>query len=620
VLAGCAVLFRFLSAAANPLELSAAEKATIGAPAAVAASSSDAPLEVSPPATQAPPHATGTGKNKIDVNSPLIDPYVKLPIDIRDATSASHLMQHTQAIIDATIIIVPAGSRPLQLVDVVKETLQKNLALNAARLDPRIAALQVDSAWSQFDPTGFAQVSISTTNTPSAGFLSGDFGGGATIKKVQERFWGLGTSTKGSPIPQQGFTEQSQPGQPSVSYPPALGVTRKLVTGTRATMLIRYDRQDGNIPIIHPLDQEYRTQGTFFLIHPLMRGSGCEVNLATVRIAYNNSRISEQTLRQISLSTLAAAHKAYWELVFARVDLAIKQQSLGLAADLLRENRIRYKYGDLIAVDVYEAEAGVKSRERDVIEAENNLDRAMDDIRELVALDRKRPDWLMPLTPIDPPVFMPIQIDEAVSQEVALAQNPDILSAKIQIANSHENQLLAADRFRPNLDLGLGVAESGLGETWGKDHKSLTTGEFTSWDARLSYARPLYRRKEKADLLASSYQISQANLNLKNTEQSVLYNHRTVVRNIQNLERYVEAAKASVRANQDRLEKQKISHEQGVTTSHDLLQVQEAYAQAQAAEVRSIVNYYLSFIELERVRGTLLDSLGFEFIPMAASK
>lgn len=100
-----------------------------------------------------------------------------------------------------------------------------------------------------------------------------------------------------------------------------------------------------------------------------------------------------------------------------------------------------------------------------------------------------------------------------------------------------------------------------------------------------------------------------------NTEQEVTYEHRAAVRNIETLRRQVEASMASVRAEKDRLEKQKISHEQGITTSHDLLEVQEAFAQAQKTEIGAIVEYYISLIELERVRGTLLENLGFELVP-----
>jgi outer membrane protein TolC len=381
------------------------------------------------------------------------------------------------------------------------------------------------------------------------------------------------------------------------------------------------DRKDSNIGgFFQPFDQEYRTGGSFSLIHPLMQGSGTAVNLASVRIAYNNTRISELDLRQITLDTLSLAHQAYWALVFSRINLAINQQSLGLAADLLRENRIRFKYGDLIAVDVFEAEAGVKQRERDVIAAENDLQNSMDGIRELVALDRKQPDWQAPLIPLDPPVFTPIVVDEPLSQDVAMKKNPQIQAARFDIQNAQEGLLLAQDRFRPSLDAVASLSESGLGETLHEDHDELMSGDYPSGSIALQYEMPLYRRKERAGILSSNYQIAQAQFNLRSIEQQVIYDHRQAVRNVENLERQVEASRASVRAERDRLEKQKIGHEQGVTTSHDLLEVQDAFAKAQASEIRAIVDYYLALIELERIRGTLVDSLGVQLVPMATVK
>ncbi|NUN97588.1 MAG: TolC family protein [Candidatus Omnitrophica bacterium] len=531
-----------------------------------------------------------------DTESPLIDPFIKLPLHLHDATSTSQLMAQTQAIIDATTIHVPAGSRPVHLVDVVQETLAKNLTLMRERLSPLIENTNIEVAWAEFDPVGTAQISIGETRTPRAGFFSGNIGGGGavTIAKVKENFFGLNSPTEGEP---------------------GLMVSRKLTTGTEASLGVGVNRQDSSVSFFQPFDQEYHVGGTFALIHPLMRGSGELVNLVQVRLNYNAKRISEIALRQLSLDVLKAAHEYYWNLVFARINLAITQQSLALAADLLRENRIRYKYGDLVIVEVLEAEAGVKLREKDVIQAENELENAMDRIRELVSLNRKLPDWQAPLVPVDPPVFQPVIVEPTLSLSVALQKSPRIQDAKVRLDNSREQQILAQDAYRPGLDLTGSVSESGLGENLNQSNSELSTFDYTSWNVGINFNMPLYRRAERAGILASNYSHRQAQLDLMNTEQEVTYEHRAAVRNIETLRRQVEASMASVRAEKDRLEKQKISHEQGITTSHDLLEVQEAFAQAQKTEIGAIVEYYISLIELERVRGTLLENLGFELVP-----
>ena len=97
-------------------------------------------------------------------------------------------------------------------------------------------------------------------------------------------------------------------------------------------------------------------------------------------------------------------------------------------------------------------------------------------------------------------------------------------------------------------------------------------------------------------------------------KQQVIYSHRKAVRRIYSLQREIESAISSVQAETNRLKSGKIGYEQGVTNSYDLLWIQNQYTKSQKRKVRAVVDYYLALVELERVRGTLLNSLGFEFI------
>jgi outer membrane protein TolC len=542
---------------------------------------------------------------------PELEIAVDLPFDLRDATSTSLLMQSTQKIIEATEIEVPPGSHPLRLITLVEETLKMNLVLRGSRLDPEIAETEIDDRLAAFDPVGFAHVTVSKTNSPAVGFLAtgqlpdtGDGGVGPTPTPVPITVGRSWSSYKGI-----GDTQTGEPG---------LGATQKFTSGLEATLQLIYGRSDTSTDFFQPFGANYNTDVVLDVVQPLLRGYGPTVNLAPVRIAYNDQRISEEYLRQITNEIIATAHNLYWGLVFARVNLAINQQSLALAADLLRENRIRFKYGDLIAVEVYEAEAGVKEREQKVIQAENELANGVDDIREILAANRNYENWEAPLVPVDPAIFHPVSVEENLSLMIALEKNPDIRIAKLSLKNSNENQILTRDAFKPQLDLFAQARESGLGRTWGESHDELTSGDYTSWKVGLEYSMPIKRRREKANMRAADLQTNQAKLSLDDMEQKVLYDHREAIRNIETLVRQVEASNATVRAESNRLEKQRISHEQGITTSHDLLNVQEDYAQAQVIEISAITQYYMALVELERIRGTLLDSLGFEFVKMGS--
>lgn len=550
-----------------------------------------------PPEPPLPP----TAEDSDVLQTPLVDPVVQLPFEIRDATSTSKLVMETQEIIDATQVAVPSGHRGIGVIDVVEYALNRNLKLEAARKDPLITATQIDVAQSEFDPNAFATVSVSKTNLPVAGFFGQGIGaatGAAEVNRVWNSYRGLG-SANGSP---------------------GLGVTQKFESGMEATLKVEANRSDTSVGFFQPFAQEYNTDISLDVVQPLLRGYGPYVNLANVRIAYNNRMISEEGLRQSVLDVIAASHAAYWELVFGRLTHAIAQQSLGLAADLLRENRIRYRYGDLVIVEVYEADAGVRAREQEVIQSQNQFENRMDVIRKLVNAQDAVADWELPLTPTDAAIYHPVTIDEETSLQLAFEQNPQLRQAEIAILNAREGKTIAYDAFRPRLDLFAGVSETGLGETIGESNSNLFSGDYTSWRVGINYNVALKRRKERANMRAADLQLGQAQTIYDDVKQSILYDHREAVRTINSLSRQVIAAKSRVIAEKNRLEKQRISYEQGVTTSHDLLEVQEDYAQAQVQEVRAIVDYYLALIELERIRGTLLDTLGFELVPMAYAR
>lgn len=534
-----------------------------------------------------------TADTSPEPESPVLN--VTLPVELSDATSAAALVVQTQNIIDATQIEVPPDASALQLMGVVQQSLQRNLDLQAARREPIIAGSRVSAEQSVFDPVAFANVTLSQSNVPTVGGF-----------KYESDFYGSGGSGLGSV-----FGGGSGGGN-------GIGIQQKMPTG--AQMMLQtsanWSGSASNVPGFEGFGafEKYGTDVSFQVLQPLLQGFGVGVNLAAVRVAYNNRMISEEELRSWTIQTIQQAHRVYWSLVYARIDAAIRRQSLALAADLLRENLIRYKYGDTIAVEVYEAEAGVKLREQDVISAANALENSMDEIRELLAFDRSAPDWERPLVPVDPPVFYQVSIDEDASLEVALQRNPEIRIARLAVQNGCENLLVAQDSYKPQLDLSLGVSQSGRGDTMGDAYKLLGREDFTSWNAGLSYSLPIHRRRAQADIMSAQQQIQQAQINVQRTIQSVTYQHRRAVRNIETLVRQVIATKATVRAEKDRLEKQKIAHQQGITTSHDLLQVQEDYAQAQASVVQAIVNYYLALVEWESVRGTLPETLGFEFV------
>lgn len=90
---------------------------------------------------------------------------------------------------------------------------------------------------------------------------------------------------------------------------------------------------------------------------PLLQGFGSDVNLAQVRLARNADRKSMQDLRLRLLDLVARTEAAYWRLVLARNDLAIRQWLVAVGVevrDVLAKRRqfdtTLAQYADAVAV------------------------------------------------------------------------------------------------------------------------------------------------------------------------------------------------------------------------------------------------------------------------------
>ncbi|MGB9894237.1 MAG: TolC family protein, partial [Candidatus Saccharicenans sp.] len=79
----------------------------------------------------------------------------------------------------------------------------------------------------------------------------------------------------------------------------------------------------------------YDTQLRFSFVQPLLKNFGPRISKKEIVIARQNYAISEAQLKSQVMETIYQVEEAYWNLVLARENLKVKQQSLQLANDQL---------------------------------------------------------------------------------------------------------------------------------------------------------------------------------------------------------------------------------------------------------------------------------------------
>src|SRR5262249_10080426 len=110
-----------------------------------------------------------------------------------------------------------------------------------------------------------------------------------------------------------------------------------------------------------------------FITQQLLQGWGIPVNNRYIRIAKNNIKVSEITLKLQVITTVSAILNLYWDLVSFNDDVSVKHGALETAEKLLEDNKHQVELGTLPAIEVTRAAAQVSQSKENLLIAQTNV-------------------------------------------------------------------------------------------------------------------------------------------------------------------------------------------------------------------------------------------------------
>jgi outer membrane protein TolC len=351
------------------------------------------------------------------------------------------------------------------------------------------------------------------------------------------------------------------------------------------------------------------------LTQPLLRGRGKSANLARVRRAQNSRLSGEHQLEQQFMNSLAEVVKAYWDLVGAHEELRVREESLANAERLLHINERRLEIGHGAALDVVQSKAGVAARLSDFVAARSQIGDAEDRLKQL--LDMRDEDVLVPakIIPVDRPEPGEIELDEATCVQHALQSRPEIAMAEIDIDSAEIERKRAANDMLPQLDLSGSYHRGGRGP----DARDVFRGiEFESdsvWSAALEGSIPITNRVGRGLYHGALVSKRQALQRLQQRKVEVATNVRMAMRGVETSRTLVESNRQTVALQQTNVEAETKRLQLGVTTSYDVLKIQEDLTTAQSQEVQAQVGFEKAIVDLQLAEGSILNAYGVDFEP-----
>jgi outer membrane protein TolC len=382
------------------------------------------------------------------------------------------------------------------------------------------------------------------------------------------------------------------------------GIRQTLPSGTAVEAALDQERSASN----RSPEQQTARVGVE-VTQQLLRGAGPSVNLVRVRQAELEVHASLHELRRFTEVLLADTLTAYWDLVLARQEIAIFEESLRVARQGLREIEERIAVGVLPDSEAAAARVEAALREQALIDARSDLEARR--LRLLRLLDPEGDGRLdRPVEAVSSPDLDPEPIED-LGDRVALAlrMRPDLGEARVRLEQGRLETVLTRDGRMPRLELFLSLGATGYGETF---LDSFAEIDGRTWDAEagLRLEMTLGDRAARARDVVARVDRRRARLALQNLERAVRLEVRLAANEVERARLRIRATRTTRGLQERTVEAEEERFRVGTSTAFLVARARRDLLAARIAEVESVIGYRRARIRLALAEGSLLERHG----------
>jgi outer membrane protein TolC len=479
----------------------------------------------------------------------------------------------------------PANTIQLTLEDAVHRAIEHNPELAIVRLDTDAGAARVAESRGAFVPVVSTTAGRSRSVTPPANALSGNAG-----LDVNDWFSSSGVRQR---VPWGGGTW-------SVSWDASRTTTNSPITSFNPYL------QSG-------------IQAAFS--QPLLKDRTIDASRRQYIVSKRDRDNSELQLREAVVQTVAGVKQAYWTLEAARANIGVQQQSLDLAEELVRQNRIRVDAGQAPPLDLVQAQAEVAQRREGLIQARATADDAEDRLRRLIMDPTDASFWAVRLDPVDAPPAPGALPDTEAAVTKALDGRLDLARAGNDLENARTNVAFFGNQRLPDIRLEASYRGSGLGGTQllrTGDFPGIITGSratsfadalgqafganYPTWSLGVTVSYPVGRSYEEASLARAEVERQQAAQRIASLRLDTAETVRRAARQVRSSAERVDAARASATLAEQRYHDEQRRYEVGLSTTFLVTQAQRDLLQARVNLLQTTLDYESATVNFEAVQ------------------
>jgi outer membrane protein TolC len=355
----------------------------------------------------------------------------------------------------------------------------------------------------------------------------------------------------------------------------------------------------------------------------LLNGFGYDVGRRFLEVAKNESKIMREIVRLQVNTTMAQAQNTYWDLVAARENVRVAEQSLAVAQRFYEDNRIREEVGTVSGLEVVTAESEVAARQRDLVTAQTALQMRQVDLKNIISKDLSA---ILGSVQIEPTDDLPEpkdgdipRLEDALTtamnnrseirqaevniqtQEIAIRYEKDSVKPSLLVFANFNSSGLYGNSIIQNPDGTTIVLPGGLSQAFCQVQR----WTYPEYAVGFSFSLNIRNRAAEADLYRARLEKQQTETSLQRTRNSISLEVRKAIIGLVQSKAQVEAARKAAELSGQALAAEETRLLEGISIPYDVIRRQRDFRTAQFAEVQARTNYARALVERDRSTGML---------------
>jgi len=468
----------------------------------------------------------------------------------------------------------------LTLEQALQMALDKNLGLQAARMNPQLTDYQLQSARAAFLPRYTTLYRINNATTPSTSRITGV----TNVTNNTQNF----NATYGQLLPWHG-------GNLSANF-----------TNSRA----------GTNNLDATLNPSFNAGLSFTYTQPVLAGFKTDNARNQLRTLAISRQIEDIRLFTTIENTRSDVRQAYWALRSAIEQIEINRRALLLAQRSWDDSKIRVEIGALAPIETVQFESQVANADQALLDAQIRWRTADLNLKVLLASGNDDDIYKSTINPVDMPLVSIQAVDINGAVTTALAQRTDLVQQRKSLDINQLNLEVAKDLTKPQLDLSSGYNTNGQAGTRFTNGvitedsgyfgalRSLYTLNTSGWNAQLNFIIPVGRdmTNNRVNYARSILAIDQTKANIKASELRVSSEVTNAGLAVENTYKQYQAAQTARAAAEKNAEAAQTRYENGVATNFEVVQLQNTLTNQRLIELTRLIQYVNAVAEFERVQ------------------